>query len=86
MDMGRYASLAPKAGYWYRALRFKGEEKEPGPHRFAACAWPDEYGVSGTPTYIVSQANVIWEKDLGPGGTVDVFPDDPEAEGWSRVE
>ena len=81
----KFTSHGPKAGYWFGALRLAGES-EPDPNHFAACAFPDTYGSSGRWSYIISDANVMYGKDLGHGNGPDVFPEDPIAEGWEILE
>ena len=81
-DISEYTLPGAKAGYWYRALRF-ADEVTPEGDRFAVCAFPDAYGGSGTWTFIVSEDNKIFKKDLGHGHGLDVFPSDLVAEGWS---
>jgi hypothetical protein len=76
---------APKAGYWFRAMRFAGEDK-PHATRFAFCAFPDQYPGTGRFTYIIRHGRVIFGKDLGKGGGIDVWPGDPEGEGWRRLD
>lgn len=71
-----------KGGYWFRSLKFAGEE-EPDPDRFAACAFPASYGEGGRLTFIVSQDGVVYRKDLGHGNGVQTYPADPPGEGWS---
>jgi hypothetical protein len=33
---------------------------------FGMIAWPAEYGASGVKTFMVNQAGIVYEKDLGP--------------------
>jgi hypothetical protein len=42
--------------------------------------------VSGLNTFIVSEGNIVFKKDLGHGNGVDVFPADPVKEGWRRLD
>ena len=52
---------------------------------FAVIAWPAKYGNSGVMTFIVSQRDIVFQKDLGPetedlANTIDAFDPDPA---WS---
>jgi hypothetical protein len=72
----RYLIPSPKAGYLFRALRHADEK--PGAldrDRFAACAYPDDYLVSGMLTFILSEDGTIFKRDLGAQGPPEVFPD-----------
>jgi DUF2950 family protein len=84
-DLVKYTVRSPKAGYWYRALRH-ADEKLPDPQRFAFCCFPSEYGKSGSWTYILSEANTLYKKDLHRAGGVEVFPLDPLREGWEKLD
>ena len=72
-------------GYWYRSIPFLGE-KSPDPNRFAACAYPESYPASGRLTLIIDDEGTVYARDLGPGGRVDVYPEDPLRQGWKKVE
>ena len=83
------------SGYFVAALKkykLDGEEGkyDSGAGRnsdmFGFVAYPETYGVTGRLTFIVNEDNVVWSKDLGPGGEVDTFPASPAAEGWSKVD
>lgn len=74
----------PKAGYWYRALRFK-DEKEPDPNRFAALAYPDSKS-AGQNMFVISHEYTLYKKAFEPGVVPEVYPDDPLKEGWSKVD
>ena len=82
-DIEKHTHRSPKAGYWYRTLRFVDESGD-DPDRFAACCYPDAYGSSGKLTFIISHDNTLFRKDLGEGGVPEVFPEDPGAEGWEE--
>jgi hypothetical protein len=66
----------PYHGYYYKVLLAQGPEARGGSQDyvvhgfmiggFALVAWPAEYGVSGIKTFIVNQAGIVYEKDLGP--------------------
>jgi hypothetical protein len=73
---------SPKAGYWYRTLRFDGETS-PNPERFALCAYPD-IPMAGKWMYIVSEKNVRYRKDFRGAPPPEVYPEDPEKEGWEK--
>jgi hypothetical protein len=75
---------APESGYWYKAIRH-ADEVEPDPDRFAFCSYPETY-VAGTLTFIIDEREALWRKDLGPRRGIDVFPADPQKDGWSRID
>jgi hypothetical protein len=74
---------APVEGYWFRAIRHADEAKL-SPDRFAACAFPDRYPESGRETFIIDEREIIYKKDLGKSGGIELFPTDPLKEGWRR--
>jgi hypothetical protein len=74
---------SPKAGYWYRAHRFSGETTVV-PDRFAVCASPAESSV-GRWMYIVDDTAVAYRKVCPDAKPIDVYPGNPEAEGWEKV-
>jgi hypothetical protein len=83
----QYAVFAPKAGYFYRALRHADEDpKALSPDRFAACAYPAVYAERQRMTYILSEDNTIFQRDLG-GRAPDVYPD-PETlkRDWKKLD
>ena len=73
------------AGFWFRAIRHAGETA-PDPRRFAACCFPETYGPGIRGTYIISEAHVVYKKDLGHGRGIDFFPADPPKEGWEKLD
>ena len=79
-----FAVPAPKAGYWYRAMRFK-DEKDPDPDRFAAIAYPDSRS-AGRLMFILSHDNTIFRKEVGDGPVPEIYPDDPLKEGWTKLD
>ena len=84
---GTYSYRSPKSGYWFRALRFSDElPDKPDPDRFAAGGYPDEYGLSGRWSFIISHDDVLYRKDLGEEGAPAVYPVRPEAEGWETLD
>jgi hypothetical protein len=83
-DLTPYAVRSPKAGYWFRAILHE-EEIVPSPERFAACAFPDTRS-AGKWTYIVSEENYIYRKDLGSQRGVERYPRDPVQAGWQRLD
>ncbi len=101
--LGAYAKEPPRpyAGYWLRVLT-KDEKGTPyaqdvegkGQKRtnrssYGFCAYPAEYGVTGTKTFIVNEKGVGYEKDLGPDAKdgVDAWPaDDPTEKGWKASD
>jgi hypothetical protein len=79
---------APKAGYWFRAIRHADEkEKVDAEFRFAACAFPASYPKSGRWTYAVDERNSIFRRDLGRPGGIEVFPTDEELRTqWAKLD
>ncbi len=91
----------PKSGYWLRVM-LTDENGEPylqdadgdgtastNPSKYGYCAYPSEYGVSGTMTYIINEEGVVYEKDLGADAKegCETWPDaDPTTKGWVASE
>jgi len=84
----------PKAGYFFAMLESEDDGTGAKPYdegggrgraRFGIIAYPAEYGVSGVKSFIVNSDNTLWWKDLG-GETVTVFPADPAADGWRKLD
>jgi hypothetical protein len=77
--------VAPKAGYWFAALRF--EDEAPGklaPDRFAFVAAPDTLK-AGKTVFAITQAGAVWRRPArgGVGDLPTAFPLDPAAAGWT---
>ncbi len=83
MDLTPQAERSPKAGYWFRALRFAGE-KAPDRSRFAACCYPAS-PTSGKFSFLISDSGVIFKKP-GVLKDLEVHPPDPLREGWTRLD
>ena len=75
----------PKGGFWYRAIRLPGEGI-PNPNHWAAACHPATYGPGIRSTYVIREDGVVWRKDLGHGHGIDMYPDNPERDGWIQVE
>ena len=68
--------LAPFQGYYFRVLTAQGRHASGGArsyiegghmvHGFALVAFPARYGDFGVMTFIVDEAGVVFEKNLGP--------------------
>ena len=84
-DLSGYGEKAPWCGYWFRAIRNEDEKGVLAPDRFAICCYPDQY-TPGKWTFIINELGVVFSKDLGHAGGVEVFPAMPLNDGWSRVE
>ena len=66
----------PYHGYYYRILTAQGSHAQDGAYDyvvrgrmmggFALVAYPARWGASGVMTFIVNQAGVVYEKNLGP--------------------
>jgi len=53
-------------GYYFRELQIRPKEGvRPGTDAFALIAYPAEYRLSGVMTFIATNGNVVYEKDLG---------------------
>ncbi len=53
--------------------------------KFAICAYPAQYGVTGRRTYFMNEDITIWWKDTG-GQPVAVAPVHPGADGWMKLD
>ena len=54
---------------------------------FAFCAYPASYGNTGVRTFIVNEAGVVYQNDLGSSGAIAQWPStDPTTVGWTAVE
>lgn len=82
-DLSHVGNPAPSSGFWYRAFDRRGGTNPYS--QFAACAFPARYGDPWRDTFIISEDTVIYRKDLGHADGVFGYPDDPEAEGWSKL-
>jgi hypothetical protein len=84
LDITRIGPKAPRAGYWFKAIRHADEE--PGklnPDRFAFCAYPVD-PVVGKDMYILDENNTIFRAPAVKGG-IDVYPDEKVLrENWSK--
>jgi hypothetical protein len=92
------ADLSPFHGYYFKVLKGQGSHADGGSYNyvvrdrmilgFALVTYPAEYGNSGIMTFIVNQAGVIYQKDLGKNTrniaeAMEIF--DPD-ETWEKVE
>ncbi len=89
----------PYNGYYYRLITRQGENAPGGAYDyvvngnmilgFGMLAYPAKYGVSGIMTFVVNQAGVVYESDLG-GKTADIINRtakyNPDDHIWRRVE
>lgn len=98
----KHGEAGPKSGYHFRALREDlstqpastvyaqdtdgSGEKCRNSSRFGAVAYPAEYGVDGTKTFIINEGNTMFWKDTGGEPVLD-WPTDAEvAESWHKVD
>jgi hypothetical protein len=77
VNAGKGGPVVPFHGYYFRTLVSRGtgaatiatshvsDRKTPG-SRLAWVAYPARYRATGVMTYLVSQDDVVYEKDLGP--------------------
>jgi len=79
-----FSQRMPKAGYWYRALKFHGETV-PDRQRFAACAFPEDSS-RGKWIFIISDKVTMYRKAVSAEPPPQIYPDDPEKEGWERMD
>lgn len=82
-DMSIYGTLSTKGDYWVRALRH-ATEKEPGPDRFAACAFPANSRSRGM-MFILCEDGVIYRKQF-QGEAPAVYPENPKTDGWDKID
>jgi hypothetical protein len=84
----------PKSGYRYAIVKQHASGDKTIPYddgngrnaaEFAVCAFPAEYGVTGTLTFIVNENATVFQKDT-EGKAPDAWPADPQAAGWKKVE
>jgi len=86
-DLTREGKRAPKAGYWYRAIRHTDEQTLDAALRFAAVAYPADYPKSGKYTFIVDENNTIYRCDLGHGRGIEVYPAEDELRAkWAKLD
>ncbi|HUM11400.1 MAG TPA: DUF2950 domain-containing protein [Myxococcaceae bacterium] len=88
----------PYRGYLYRILTAQGPNAEGGAldyreggkltRGFGLVAYPASYGKSGVMTFVVNQAGVVFEKDLGPktAKTAEGLKRFDPDKSWKRVE
>jgi len=86
-DIHKYSILAPKAGYWYRAIRHSDEDpKALDPNRFAYCAFPDS-PKAGKYIFIVDENNTIFRSLADGRRGIEVFPTEEERRtSWSKLD
>lgn len=55
--------------------------------KFAFCAYPSKYNVTGVHTFIVNECGIIYMKDFGKSEPIEKWPsEDPTKEGWTVVD
>ncbi|MEM1429715.1 MAG: DUF2950 family protein [Pseudomonadota bacterium] len=87
----------PFRGYYFRVLQEQGDRAPGGAYSYlvngnmvaghAMLAVPAEYGVTGITSFLVSEAGVVMERDLGPATVataLGITSFDP-GEGWAPV-
>lgn len=91
--------MAPKAGYLFSAMLIDemgvpynknlmrdGKTRALNEKKFAFCAYPEIYGQTGTPSFIVNEEGTIWKGDT-KGMPVLQWPGpDPSCRGWERLQ
>lgn len=81
-DLTAWVVPEPRYGHHLRAILHE-DEPTPAPDRYAACLYPATAS-AGKWTYIVSEAGVIYRKELGQAGGLSVYPRDPLGSGWKK--
>ena len=86
-DILKYAVQAPKAGYWFRAIRHADEDpKALDPQRFAFCAFPDAPS-AGKYIFIIDENNTIFRSLAAGRRGVEVFPTGEELRtSWTKLD
>ncbi len=96
--VGQHPTPVPFHGYYFHILTAQGKAAPGGAKNYVAngdmtggyalVAWPAEYGNSGVMTFLINQAGVVYQKDLGEetaqvaGQMKDYNPDKT----WSKVK
>lgn len=87
----------PYQGYYYRVLTGQGPDAPGGAKSymqdglmtggFGLIAWPATYGASGIMTFVVDQAGVVFQRDLGPetGARAPAIKSFDPGLDWARV-
>ena len=90
-------TIHPYFGYYFKILFSQGPDAIGGPldyqvagelvRGFALIAWPAEYGVTGTRSFLINQRGTVYERDLGPdtpgiAAAMTAFNPDPH---WNRA-
>jgi hypothetical protein len=86
-DLSAVAVRAPKAGYWYRAIRHANETPDAlDPNRFAYCAFPESES-AGRYIYIVDERRTVYRSESNGRRGIEVFPNDKELRTqWSKLD
>lgn len=97
-ETGPAGAAVPLSGYYFKILTAQGDAAVGGARSylvngrmlagFALVAWPAEYGVTGTSTFLVNQQGIVYQKDLGADSAkiaraIDQFNPDST---WQKVE
>jgi hypothetical protein len=86
-DLESVGTRGPKSGYWFRAIRKKGEPPLNSGTQFAFCAFPASYSSGSRYTFIIDEENTLWKADLGHGRGIEVFPDEAELKRqWKKLD
>lgn len=91
---GTKTKKSPLSGYWFVALKRywhdgklvnydTGEGRNP--NRFAFAAYPAELPNLGRLTYIITEKDIVWKKNTRGLPPLEV-PENPEKEGWERLD
>ncbi|HLF92085.1 MAG TPA: type II secretion system protein GspG [Planctomycetota bacterium] len=64
----------------------KGKGRVYHTHRFAFCAFPADYGISGTRTLIIDEQNTIWGMDTGGEPVLELPSEDDLARDWKKLD
>jgi hypothetical protein len=64
----------------------KGRGKAYHNTRFAFCAFPSEYGITGTRTFLISEMNQVYWKDTGGEPVLEFPSDDDLLRDWKKLD
>lgn len=86
-DLSSTVVRAPKAGYWYRAIRHENEDLDAlDPNRFAYCAFPESES-AGRYIYIVDERQTVYRSEANGRRGIEVYPTDEELKRlWSKTD
>jgi hypothetical protein len=84
--MSHYTEDGKRETYAQDTKGEKGKGRVYHTRRFAFCAFPSEYGISGTRTFILDEQNTIWWMDTGGEPVLELPSEDDLARDWKRLD